>query len=564
MSEIYRLARFSPHTIIRSLTRIGVGMLLGLGCTLTAAMAADNTGPKAPRLVVLVVVDQLRADLPLRYRSHLAKDGGLARFLDDSVYYRQSFYAHVDNSTAPGHATISTGAVPADHGIVANQWYDWNSGKRVQAVTDPTEHIVGEAAADAEQSPGASPRRLNAGALADELLAATAGQARVFGVSAKDRGSIFTTGTAGKAFWYSSSSGHFVSSSYYYERLPKWARKINQAGLTHYPEVWALARPASQYQLAAQDDRAAERPRFNMGRVFPHPLGEHGSAEYFGAFKRSPFVDDWTVEFALAMLKHERLGKDEVSDLLTVSLSATDYIGHYFGPQSLEAEDNIIRLDQTLGRLIDGVEAQVGRDNVVFVLTADHGVDASPEHKQALGLPAWRINVGAFAEALDEHLREDLHIHERVVLDVLGSGIYLDFEAAEEDDVDPDELLSSALEWLRDRPDIAVAVLPSKVQKVGGEVGRLLRNSVDPERAGDILVVQGDSTFFGTKGEAAGHGSPYSYDAHVPSAFLLPAREGQMVWRRVSQMAIAPTLAQLLNIPAPSHAFDAVLGEVLQ
>ncbi len=564
MSGTYRFAWNAPQVKIRSLTGTVAAALLALVGIANPAAAAEATHADAPRLVVLVVVDQLRADLPVRYREHFAEDGGLARFLNDSVYYRQSFYAHVDNSTAPGHATISTGAVPADHGIVANRWYDRASGTRVQAVTDPTEHIVGEAVADAHQSPGASPRRLNAGALADELIAATAGQARVFGVSAKDRGAIFTTGTAGKAFWYSSASGHFVTSSYYYERLPRWARRINQAGLNHYPEVWELARPAGQYQLAAQDDRAAERPRFDMGRVFPHPLGEHGSERYFGAFKRSPFVDEWTVDFALAMLKHEQLGTDEIPDLLTVSLSATDYVGHYFGPESLEAEDNIIRLDQTLGRLIDGVEAQVGRDNVVFVLTADHGVDASPEHKQAVGLPAMRINVTPFAAALNAHLSEQLQVDEKLVLDVLGSGIYLNFDAAKAGGVDAQRLLSSALAWLRARPEIAVAVQPSQVPSVGGEVGRLLRNSVDLQRAGDILIVQGDSTFFGTKGEAAGHGSPYAYDAHVPSAFLLPAREGRMVWRKVTQMAIAPTLAQLLNIPAPSHAFDGALGEVLE
>jgi predicted AlkP superfamily pyrophosphatase or phosphodiesterase len=547
--------------------------------------------PERPRLLLFLTVDQLRGDALARMRPRFG-EGGFRLLLERGLWYADAHYDHATTVTGSGHATLVTGTGPSGHGVVGNEWFDVALGREVNCVEDRACRPLGEEGSQAQV--GVSPRNLACSTIGDELVLASSGRSRVFSVSIKDRGAILPGGRMGKAFWYSSRTGSFLSSTYYYDALPDWAQAWNAAAHAerYAGASWELSRPREEYLQADQDDRREERPPTGMGRSFPHRLPDKPAS----LLRFTPFGDELTVDFALELLERERLGRGAGTDLLAISLSCTDYIGHCFGPDSLEAEDNLLRLDATLARLFAAVEQAVGLERTLVVLSSDHGVDSIPEIRHARTCSARAAEAGWLprrgggpwlrheetellccdAGRLDS--RRLLSQAEEAVRLALGApegerwvrahplpGIYLDHQAIGAAGFDPAQVARLLAVELRGTP--GVAQVHTRAELLSGELpedgaSARLRRSFHPERSGDLLLTSASGWIFGAV--AATHGSPWAHDTHVPILFAgagVPA--GGSVWRRVGPEDIAPTLAGLLGVEPPSASQGRVLEEVL-
>jgi Type I phosphodiesterase / nucleotide pyrophosphatase len=521
---------------------------------LLAAATLALVGPalaEPPRLTVVIVVDQLRGDLPARAAA-VAAAGGFGKIMSGGVVYEQAFYEHATTSTAPGHATLFTGAHPSEHGIVANEWYDRASGRSTSAVRAP-EH---------GNEPG--PYNLLASTVGDELVLSCGARCQVFSVSGKDRGAILPGGRLGKAFWFDGRQGGFRSSRYYYDATPLWLEQWNEAiPAAAYPEQWTLAKEPRRYRAIDADDRPFERPPAALGRVFPHPLGHRGDPGYFGLFRHTPYLDTLTLDFVRTLIEGRNLGGDADPDLLAVSLSATDYVGHAFGPESLEAEDNLARLDRELAAFIDFLDQRVGRDRYLLVLSADHGLAATPEYAATLGLSTHRLEVKALAGIADAEIATRLHAPHGVVSAFDPPTMYLDRSKLEAAGVRLADAEAVAAEVLRRQPGIAYA-FPVRDLPADPALAELVRNSLNDARSGDVYVIPEPESAIvdGLDEYTAYHGTPYAADRYVPLYFFGGHLAAQRIDRTVSTRSLATTLALVLGIPPPSHANAAALVEV--
>jgi predicted AlkP superfamily pyrophosphatase or phosphodiesterase len=503
-----------------------------------------------PRLVVVIVVDQLRGDLPARTASS-ASGGGFDQILTGGVVYEQAFYEHATTATAPGHATLFTGAHPSQHGIVGNEWYDRNAKQRTTSVRAP------------ELGPEPGPYNLLSTTVGDELVLACGRSCRVFGVSGKDRGAVLPAGHLGKAFWFDSRSGGFRSSRYYFSNLPDWVEQWNAAiPKAAYPEQWALLRDPKSYLGLVPDDRPFERPPPKLGTTFPHPLGRMEDPNYFDYFMYTPYLDALTLQFVRKLVATEGLGGRPSTDLLAISLSATDYVGHAFGPESLEAEDNLARLDRELAAFIAYLDERVGRDRYLLVLTADHGLAATPEYAATLGVTARRLDAKALADVVDHEITTRLHVAGPVVSAFIPPDLYLDRAKLAAADVGVDKAAAIAAAVLRRQAGIAHVFARDEPSEQ--PLGEFVRNSFYEPRSGDLYVIaEPESAIVEDLNlYTAYHGSPYAPDRYVPLYFFGAGLSAQRIDRAISTRSLAPTLALLLGIPPPSDANAAALTEV--
>ncbi len=547
-----------------------------LACSLPPAREPAQrmeAGRGQPKLVVQITVDQLRGDLPMRYRDRLGP-GGFRYLLEEGIHYTNAHYRHANTETAVGHATLVTGADPAAHGIVGNDWIDPTTGAFVYNTEDARHHILGK---EPKAHQGVSPMNLLASTIGDELVISNAGRSRVFSVSGKDRGAILPGGHAGKAFWYSKSAGHFVTSSYYYDAYPSWVEAWNAASPAeaYRGRSWELLHERSSYTAADLDDRPFEAAALGLGRTFPHPYGD----DMYLTLKLgiTPPVDELTLDFVRTLIREERLGQGDGTDFLAVSFSATDYIGHLFCPSSLESEDMILRLDRTLAALFQAIDQAVGLDNALLVLSADHGGPEAPEYARELGIAAGRFPFDYFKNndnplnqaVLGRFGRSDLianHSHPY---------LYLNRAAIGQAGLDPAEVEQFIAREVANIPGIFYALSRSEIQ--GGRLASSplqdkIRRSFSPGRSGDVHLVPDPYWFLhstdeahkmGLPGLAAIHGSPWAYDTYVPIFFAGAGLEPRTVSRRVSPTDIAPTIAAYLGIKYPSGSVGTPLAEVL-
>jgi predicted AlkP superfamily pyrophosphatase or phosphodiesterase len=517
-----------------------------------AALCAPPAGTAEgrPRLVVVVVVDQLRGDLPARAAS-VSPGGGFERILKGGVVYDQAYYEHATTATAPGHATLFTGAYPSQHGIVGNEWYERDAKQRTTSVTSPA------------HGQDIGPYNLRSTTVGDELRLACGARCRVFGVSGKDRGAVLPAGHVGKAFWFDTGRGGFRSSAYY-AALPDWVSAWNAAiPKSMYPAQWTLLREPSAYPGAAADDRPFERPPPALGKTFPHALGEPGDAGYYNLFLHTPFVDALTLAFVRELVQVEGLGRNDTPDLLSVSLSATDYVGHSFGPESLESADNLARLDRELDDFIGFLDERVGRERYLLVLTADHGLGATPEYAATLGFPAQRVDADSLAATVNRELATRLRVPSPAVSAFLPPELYLDRAKLAAAGVALKDASAVAAEVLRSQVGVAYAFTNGEFAAEPA-IGALVRNSVYEPRSGDVYVVAEPESAIveGLTLYTAYHGTPYAADRYVPLYFFGAGVPAQRIDRNVSTRSLAPTLAAVLGVPAPSHAAAPVLTEV--
>ena len=537
----------------------------------------------APKLIVQITVDQLRGDLPTRYYRRLG-EGGFKYLWQEGLVYNDAHHAHANTETIVGHATLATGAYPSIHGMVGNLWFDRSTGRSIYNIEDADYSLLSKNADvndDAEIDPtqraantgGRSPKAILTSTFSDELSANTNGKAKVFAVSVKDRGAVSMAGHSGKAFWFSKSSGEFVTSNYYYDNYPEWVNGWNAQQLAQkYADTdWKLLNSPKSYQFKDSDDRAWETDIAGFGRIFPHNYGK-SSSPYFNTFLTlSPAGDELTLDFATTLLDKEKLGQDDITDYLAISFSSTDYVGHIFGPSSLEAEDNILRLDRTLAKLFKTLDKKIGLDNVLIVLSADHGGPDTPSYLAEHKIPAGYVDLSSWEkDSAIKRLKKRFDIKGKLIEKFEHPYLYLSTEVNKNlaiDRVALDQAISSELAVFAG----VHSAIPSKAIEQGqlddNYVNQMVKNNFHPLRSGDFYVVFKPNWFindFDGLTVASTHGSPWRYDTYVPVVFAGAGIEDNNIHRRIHTVDIAPTLSAYLGIKPPSGSVGEVLFEVFE
>jgi hypothetical protein len=559
-----REGRAAAHT-----TRRVLGLLaLVLPIALRGASAAPG-GPGAgttppPRLVLVISIDQLRAD-----RLSPELPGGLGRLAREGRLFADAAHDHSDTETCPGHAVMLTGAQPGAAGVPSNEWVDRTTGRSHYCVEDagPQGQILGAPAT--EGGPGApvvgrSPRFLRASALGDWMKQADP-RAKVFSVSAKDRAAITLGGLhPDGVYWLDRGAVlGFTTSRYYRPELPSWvgawhgADPFGSGWLASVPPSWehATGEPPNG---ARPDDFPGESTQFS--RTSPHPLR---AADVKGTLERvyfSPWLDALTLSFARTLIEQEQLGTDDVTDLLAVSLSATDLVGHAYGPGSQEARDALLRLDLALGELLDFAAARVGRDRLLVALTADHGVLELPEALEATGadecpVGGGRVATAALREGLGKELAAKLGAAPEGAPWIVDSGFALTLgrAAAKARGVPLERVASAASAWLAKQPGVARVWTAAEIEAGRGPepFAHLYAHSYDPEKSGDLVIQPARDCLFSPYPTGTSHGTPYLYDRAVPLVLQGPAVEPGVVRGRAAPVDLGPTLAALLGVPVP-------------
>ncbi len=536
----------------------------------------------APKLILQITVDQLRGDLPTRYYDRLG-DGGFRYLWENGVVYRNAHHAHANTETIVGHTTLATGAHPAVHGMVGNLWFDREAGFTTYNVEDARYPLLTKGAdvdeeteidptQRAARSEGRSPAAILVSTFSDELKSSTGGEARVVGVSVKDRGAISMAGHAGTAYWFSKASGEFVTSSYYLDEYPGWVTEFNAGNPAQAfaNTSWTLAHEQDSYLFGDSDDREWETDVAGFGRVFPHSFGD-GTSPYFTTWLTlSPAGDRLVLDFAKEALVNEQLGADEVTDYLSVSFSSTDYVGHVFGPSSLEAEDNILRLDRAIGELLSFVDAKVGLENTLVALSADHGGPDTPGYLNSLGIPAGYVDPESWdREAAITRIKERFRIKGELIETYSHPYLYFSADVKEDREIDQQALEAAVVEELMRFPGVSLAVSSSALRRGNvpdTELMRAVKRNFHPKRSGDVFIVFEPNWFindFDGLTVASTHGSPWNYDTYVPIVFAGSGLEPAVVDRRVLTVDIAATLAAYLGIRPPSGSVGDPLKEVL-
>ena len=535
-----------------------------------------------PKLVLQITVDQLRGDMPTAYLDRMGK-GGFKYLLNEGVVYKDAHHNHANTETIVGHSTLATGALPAVHGMIGNVWYDDKLQRLVYNVEDSKYPLL-SADADVNQkteidptqrtakSSGRSPSNIQVSTFSDEVMIASNGKAKVFGVSVKDRGAISMAGHMGKAFWFSKKSGEFVTSEYYYDKYPEWVSSFNAAKPTkkYDKNTWALSQPKESYIFGKQDTQAWESVLPGFGTTFPHAYGEMTNP-YFNTFLTlSPAGDELTLDFAKAIVNNEQLGQDNITDYLSVSFSSTDYVGHIFGPSSLEAEENMLRLDRTLADLLKFIDKKVGLDNTLIVLSADHGAAEVPAYLSSLGMETKVVTPKEWDKAPSmKALKKQFGFDTALIKSYFHPYIYLDRDLIARRKLSLEQVQKAVADEVSKFDGVALAVTSTNLET--GNIPQdylhtLVANNHSKVRSGDIYVVLEAHRFVADMeglSVASTHGSPWGYDTFVPLIFAGFNLDDETVYKRVSTTDIAVTLSAMLGIKAPSGAQGNILEKVI-
>jgi predicted AlkP superfamily pyrophosphatase or phosphodiesterase len=525
--------------------------------------ASSNPNPKV-RLVVGIVIDQFRYDYFSRF-GDLFGEGGFKRLLDQGASFANANYIHSPTYTACGHATFMSGATPALNGIIGNEWFDRKTGKRVTSVSDGSVKLLG----GREGANGMSSAKMIGSTIGDELKLSSMGQSKVVGVSLKDRSAILPTGKRPDgAYWYDANTGNLVSSTYYFNDLPEWVKKFNQEMRPDrfFGKRWEKLLPEPAYRRSTIDEASYEKSSF--GNKFPYTItaGEEvPGPRFYNQFEYTPFANDYLVDFAKAAIENEKLGADDIADLLTISFSSNDLVGHVFGPYSQEVEDITLRTDRTMAEFFKYLDQKIGFDHIVITLTADHGVAPVPEQVMTLGYGG-RLEPSAMSEAIKAGLDKRFE-NDNWILSFVNNNVYLDESTIERRKLDIEEVERIACQAAMNMQGIAGCFTRSQI--IAGNlpktmIAQRIANGFYPQRNGNLVVVTQPFYFFGEGVAGTTHGSPYSYDTHVPVIFYGLGIVPGTYYDECSPADIAPTLAALLKIETPSNNVGRVLSRAMK
>ncbi len=577
---VAKVAWLAPILSTLAVSSLALSSLAARTVAAEERIALSSAGP---RLVVIVSVDQLSYEYLERFRAGFRAGDFFRQVEARGAWYSQAHHRHAFTVTAPGHAVLMTGSYPHRNGILGNDWYNRQTGKMGYCVEDSGFPIVGTPAGSAELK-GVSPRSLTAETLGDVLKRTSGGKAKVFGVTLKDRAAVLMTGAkADGAYWFDSKSGCWVTSRYYRESLPEYVRELNAAGVAerYAGRVWELSRDAGGYRVNYPDDSLFEGDYEKLGRGFPHTLAADEPARLRKQIATTPFGNDLALELAERILLQEQLGKDDVCDLLAVGFSSNDYVGHTFGPHSLEVEDMTYRTDAQLARLVQLLDEQVGVDQWTLALSADHAVAPIPEYAASIGLPAKRNPLGdivKFRARLEERLVDKFGMSpsgKTYVESMDGAQLFL--RAGDVGARGP-EFRREVQAFLRAEPGLAIVLtredlldpngptieIPADLRKLvppGSTPRDQFLKAFHPQLSGDLLFAFRPYSWQGTT--KATHGSPWIYDTHVPVLWLGKGVKQVRVDRPISPAAIGVTFARMLGVPTPAQNEEQPLEELL-
>lgn len=535
----------------------------------------SSSFPGRPKMVVGIVVDQMRQDYFYRYE-HRFGDGGFKRLAREGFMLSNAHYNYTPTVTGPGHASIYTGATPAIHGIIANDWYDRKLKRKVNCVEDPTQNIVGSDRGNGDVSPW----RLLSTTITDELELATQRRSKVIGISIKDRGAVLPAGhTPDGAYWYDVITGKFISSTYYKAGLPLWLEKFNERNLAdkYLNETWATVYPIETYKESGPDDSPYESVLTDdwivKGKdkpVFPYNLKslrkENGE---FALLPFTPFGNDLMRDLAFAAIDGEEMGKDEWTDFLSISFSSTDKLGHAVGTNAVELEDMFIRLDRNIEEILNKLDKDIGKGQYLVFLTSDHGVAEVRQYLKDLKIIPQSYGPINFMEKINNHL-QTYFPGKTIVENVSNEQVFFNHDVFAEDPKSSgvEYLIASELvhSYLLSLDGISEVYIKSAIQNGNfdeeGMRGKVKRG-FNPKRSGDIAFIV-EPGWTDDKDRSTGHSTGYTYDTHVPMIFYgFGVKSGTSAnYHAITD--IAPTISTILKIKFPSGSIGQPIEEILK
>ena len=479
--------------------KILLTVLLGLSLTISAQNA------KQPKLIVGIVVDQMRYDYLTRFYGDFGENG-FKRLMAEGVNCKNVHYSYKPTYTGPGHATIFTGTTPSVHGIVGNNWFNREENKSVYCVELEEEH---------------NPKRLLVETFADAMKQFSNFKSKSYGISLKDRGAILPAGhLADGAYWFSSEKGIWISDEYYKNNSPKWLEKFNQLDFSdaYLAKGWKLSKPIKEYQESLPDENNYEHPlTSNSTTTFPYNLIKEKMASDWGILKKVPQGNQMSADLFKVLVKQEMIGKDDHTDFVSLSFSATDYVGHRFGVQSVEVHDTYLKLDKTIADLLKFLDANVGKGEYTLFLTSDHGAGMPRAYLQEKGIPTGEVNQGDIKKKLDEICKE-MNLNDLWVQKVMNLNVYFNDSLRIVEPNNYQALKGKCANWLIQLKGIARVMDMQEVSSSEDQREQMVLNGYHPKRSGDlILIEEANWSTYTDKGST--HGSPYEYDTHVPLLF---------------------------------------------
>ncbi|HWB28695.1 MAG TPA: alkaline phosphatase PafA [Chitinophagaceae bacterium] len=518
-----------------------------------------------PKLVVGIVIDQMRWDYLYRYYNIYKPTGGFKRLMNDGFSCENTLIPYTPTVTAAGHTCVYTGSVPAIHGITGNDWYDKTLHKAMYCTDDSTVNTVGSTTGEGKMSP----RNLLATTITDELRLATNFSSKVIGIALKDRASILPAGhdpTA--AYWYDYKSGDFITSTYYNSDLPAWVKTFNARKIVDslYALNWDISLPADTYEKYSTEDYSIYegKPFGKDSAVFPYDLTKYIGKDY-GKIASTPYGNTLTLEMAEAAVTNEELGKGDNTDFLAVSFSSPDYIGHAFGPNSWEQLDDYARLDETLGKLLDFLDATVGKNQYTVFLTADHGVEHVAGFMKEHGLPGGLFEEGNVIKQMNAMLK-DKYGKDHIVRGIFNYQVVLNNELLDTTEyLNREDIVNWVVNYLQKQEAVARAFPVTQLATVplNSKQKEMLTNGYYPPRCGDIEIILKPGYYDGGK-TGTTHGVWNPYDAHIPLLFYGWGIKHGKLNRETYMTDISPTIAALLHIQMPSGNVGHVIEDVMK
>jgi predicted AlkP superfamily pyrophosphatase or phosphodiesterase len=514
-----------------------------------------------PKLVVGIVVDQMRWDYLYRYYDRYAANGGFKRLLNKGFSCENTLIPYTPTITACGHSSIYTGSVPAINGITGNFWWDNEQMRSVYCTEDKSVKTVGTNSVLGLMSP----RNLLVTTIGDELRLATNFKAKVIGVALKDRGGILPAGhSANAAYWYDNTIGDWISSTYYMTDLPGWAKDFNSKKIVdkYYEQGWNLLYPANTYMQSTADEKAYEGKLFGNG--FPYDLKKFIGKSYVSV-NSTPFGNDMTAEFAKSAILNEKMGADNVTDMIAISFSSPDYIGHAFGPNSIEAEDGFLRLDKTLGDLFDFLDKNVGKDQYTVFLSADHGAVQVPEFLQENNIPAGRVYLSKVIPLLNAAIKSRYNISPLVVASD-NYQLYFDHRLIDSAKLQTSDIAKWVSEWTAKQDGILRAFPVAELNEVPlpEPIRKMINNGYYPKRNGDVQIMLKPQYIDAYSPTGTTHGLWNPYDSHIPLLWYGWGIKAGKTNRETYMTDIAATVAAILHIQMPSGCIGHVIPEVMK
>lgn len=536
---------------------ITCAMLL-FSVTASTAQNKSNTVPR-PKLVVGIVVDQMRWDYLYRYFDRYSENG-FKRLLQHGFSCDQTLIDYLPTFTAPGHACIYTGSVPAFHGIVANDWLDVRTGKEWYCTEDTSVKSIGGSDAGLM-----SPRNMLASTITDELRLATNFRSRTFGVSIKDRGSILPAGhSASGAYWYDGKTGNFITSSFYSNELPAWVVAFNKRNLNDslMQLDWNTIYPINTYAQSTADNNKYEgTTKGESAPVFPHRTSLSKSK---GDIRSTPYGNSITRLMVQACIEGEQLGKGAFTDFLAVSFSSTDYVGHQYAPNSIEVEDTYLRFDADLAELLTYLDKQVGKGNYTVFLTADHGGAHNATFLTDNKIPAKSVTIKEVNKNLNVFLQQQFG-NADLVISLMNYQVYLNEAAIADHKLDRERIRATIINWLRLQEGVTTVIDLEHPDKTNVPIYLQSRvnNGFYFKRSGSLQIIMDPAWYSGYAATGTTHGSWNPYDAHIPLIWYGWGIKKGKLNRTTYMTDIAATLAALLHIQAPNASIGQVITEVL-